>query len=77
MCTLLACILGSTISVLKVIGIFAGGLAISKFRPRPKVLIAYVVFIEMVCNVFILAGIFIGCPAPKFGNIIVDQNTDK
>ncbi|XP_015782653.1 solute carrier organic anion transporter family member 2A1 [Tetranychus urticae] len=68
---------GSTSSVLKVIGIFAGGLAISKFRPRPKVLIAYVVFIEMVCNVFILAGIFIGCPAPKFGNIIVDQNTAK
>ncbi|XP_074602800.1 solute carrier organic anion transporter family member 74D-like [Brevipalpus obovatus] len=60
---------GTTSSVLKVIGIFAGGLTISFVKPKPKKLITYIVIVDLLCNGFILAGFFIKCPQQEFGNI--------
>lgn len=45
------------------IGVFASGTVISKLKPRPRILAAWNVFVELLDVVGYMSFAFIGCPA--------------
>lgn len=55
---------GSTSIIAMIIGILLGGAIIRKFQPRPRYLIAYMIFVDCFAVFGLLTNMLIGCPAP-------------
>ena len=57
---------GSTSIVMKAVGVFLGGFLLTRFRPRPKVVVSGILLVELTCSLCLLAGFFTGCTPPTF-----------
>ncbi|RWS11071.1 Solute carrier organic anion transporter family member 5A1-like protein [Dinothrombium tinctorium] len=64
---------GATSTIMKAVGILLGGLFISKFKPRPRLLVGLIVIVELSCNILIFSAMFFGCPSPHFDHIVLTE----